>query len=678
MDRDDPTLVALLAEHRLDPKAEHSDPASLFMFRRRQDAPFHVVWQCRSSHAYFSKKGAPDVLTNPDDIQTAVSAKDLVSQDASISEDTGTVAAASSEDAGTVAAASSAASEKRKQQLPLASVCHAYFSLEEDSDGVMHAVGLLHHDDTCTSMRAKEHGVTFANIRLHPAIAEQLRAAVLQDLKTGHILRANRKQLQELNADGFEELDGVIHRVALNPSDVKTARRAAQKAEGLDLRLDPYENLHAMIKDKSKDDFKAIRNAVIFYKPRDEAHLPSDANGDEDKDRLEMVIATQDMLQRARDFAHGKMLFMDGTFGISTAKLLVFVVLALDPITRMGIPVAFLIFSASSYARSTASSYSASLLTRLLRKWKEKVGETFLPSVAMTDTDHRERLALSSVFPGIRLLLCRFHLRQCWTNNRKTKVGVKSQWYQTIANLENTMIGASASEAKRLLADTKKALQETGEEDFYAKKALSHVDYLNTHWLSDNIIHSWTRDGFVAAAAALNIGVDDVPATNNISESFANLLKHSELEPFMHGGRRMRLDLLIKSLVANIMPLLLFRRQLQASMYERKARVRNVAAILQGSPHAVVAPDNSRDRQAALLLDHVGDIQISQDRTKWVACRSDDGDRVYTVQLHPTLSCSCLDQVARKRGCKHIRAALLKHGVHHTCVTICSYLIIML
>lgn len=41
----------------------------------------------------------------------------------------------------------------------------------------------------------------------------------------------------------------------------------------------------------------------------------------------------------------------------------------------------------------------------------------------MTDTDLRERLALTSVFPSIILVLCLFHVRVCWKNKKTECLG---------------------------------------------------------------------------------------------------------------------------------------------------------------------------------------------------------------------------------------------------------------
>ncbi len=90
-----------------------------------------------------------------------------------------------------------------------------------------------------------------------------------------------------------------------------------------------------------------------------------------------------------------------------------------------GVPVAMFLFSAPTGNRATHAGYDTSILTELLAEWKTWMGTTedaivFCPYIAITDTDFKERGALLRVWPEIILLLCKFHVRQCWTNKRKT------------------------------------------------------------------------------------------------------------------------------------------------------------------------------------------------------------------------------------------------------------------
>jgi hypothetical protein len=46
--------------------------------------------------------------------------------------------------------------------------------------------------------------------------------------------------------------------------------------------------------------------------------------------------------------------------------------------------------------------------------------------MAITDTDSKERKALATVFRGIFLRICRFHLKQCWKNKLNHDFSAKS------------------------------------------------------------------------------------------------------------------------------------------------------------------------------------------------------------------------------------------------------------
>jgi hypothetical protein len=64
-----------------------------------------------------------------------------------------------------------------------------------------------------------------------------------------------------------------------------------------------------------------------------------------------------------------------------------------------GIPVAMFLFSAPTRTKATHAGYDTNILAKLLEKWKmsfgQKDGATFEPCVAMTDTDTKERGALT-------------------------------------------------------------------------------------------------------------------------------------------------------------------------------------------------------------------------------------------------------------------------------------------
>lgn len=128
------------------------------------------------------------------------------------------------------------------------------------------------------------------------------------------------------------------------------------------------------------------------------------------------------MKAAAWKYAHGKQLILDGTFGICDRQILLFIAMGIDSAGK-GVPLAFLLFLAPTGNRATHAGYDTGILKELLTSWKSSLGkkdsEDFCPKIAITDTDTKERGALSIVWPSIWLLLCKFHVRQCWTNKRK-------------------------------------------------------------------------------------------------------------------------------------------------------------------------------------------------------------------------------------------------------------------
>src|SRR6266487_369856 len=98
-----------------------------------------------------------------------------------------------------------------------------------------------------------------------------------------------------------------------------------------------------------------------------------------------------------------------------------------------GIPITFILFTPPPHNCLTAAGYDSKILERLLTIFRDRISAihnegldnpiTFTPRVAMTDTDVKERGPLSRVWPGIFLLLCYFHLSQCWRNEMNKQLG---------------------------------------------------------------------------------------------------------------------------------------------------------------------------------------------------------------------------------------------------------------
>ena len=213
------------------------------------------------------------------------------------------------------------------------------------------------------------------------------------------------------------------NRYELLRGDFSRIYRLHHKANGIDVSRPAEQNVHGWM-DCDGPYFKPeIHDAVFYYTPRTEQN-----------DRFKACICTKDMEAAAWQHVHGSQLIFDGTFGLSSSRLLLWIAMGVDP-QGHGVPVALFLFSAPTGNRATHAGYNTAILTELLGQWKSWMSRnkpsesdrpqprSFEPAVAITDTDIKERAALITTWPKISLLLCKFHVRQCWTNKRNQLVG---------------------------------------------------------------------------------------------------------------------------------------------------------------------------------------------------------------------------------------------------------------
>ncbi|PKY55703.1 hypothetical protein RhiirA4_475345 [Rhizophagus irregularis] len=124
-------------------------------------------------------------------------------------------------------------------------------------------------------------------------------------------------------------------------------------------------NIHnLMTKDLWEIDNKdnEIMEVTIYYKPQKELN-----------DWFILVLATKEQQELAWKFGHNKILHLDGTFGISNKKILLFVLLVLDEQNK-GIPIGYLLFSAAGGIQKASSNYNYTTLKELLLYNKHKLG----------------------------------------------------------------------------------------------------------------------------------------------------------------------------------------------------------------------------------------------------------------------------------------------------------------
>jgi hypothetical protein len=201
-------------------------------------------------------------------------------------------------------------------------------------------------------------------------------------------------------------------RYVFRPGDSSRLYQKQSRVLGVELRQPAEVNVHTWL-DPTSSNFKPeMAKSIFYYRGR------MDKN-----ERFKICIQTEEMKEASWLYAHDKQVVLDGTFGICDCRILLFIALAVDADNK-GVPLALFLFSAPTGNQATHAGYDIKILMELLHAWcislGERDGAKFAPKVGITDTDTKERAAMLAVWPSITLLLCKFHLRQCWTNRRKT------------------------------------------------------------------------------------------------------------------------------------------------------------------------------------------------------------------------------------------------------------------
>ncbi|KAF7789359.1 hypothetical protein EIP86_000303 [Pleurotus ostreatoroseus] len=401
------------------------------------------------------------------------------------------------------------------------------------------------------------------------------------------------------------------------------------------------------------------------------------------------------MKSAAWKYCHKKQVVIDGTFGLSTSRLLVWIALGVDE-TNRGLPVAMFLFSAPTGNKATHAGYDTQIIAEIMTSWRdwmgERNGEMFEPAVAITDTDPKERGGLSIAWTKILLLLCKFHVRQCWTNKRSNCLGkTDSYWRRYLENrlfmLEEALLNSTShAEAAQLIESERAECSFVGSQadgKALCEGGLKYLDYLFKTWMPESMWKGWSRYGREEAAKRLGIPIEGVIPTTNHLESLNKNLKHKWVPQWQHSGHRLRFDILVFHLVTNILPHIYAQhRMLAGYSIWREHRFLHVAggrAPLQSRrsvtsvsripghfiPRAWYEPDSTRDAAASVILAQkkLRSIMSRRPYEFWATCESssshiDPTVTQYWLTIHPSgaATCTCLDWLNRGGACKHLRA----------------------
>jgi hypothetical protein len=380
-----------------------------------------------------------------------------------------------------------------------------------------------------------------------------------------------------------------------------------------------------------------IHEAIFYYEACSEK-----------EGHLKVCISTPEMDAAAWKYAHGSQIILDGTFGVCSSRLLLFI--AIDEEGK-GVPLAFFLFSAPSGNRATHAGYNWEILRELLGKWKAHLSKgcscIFTPLIAITDTDTKERGALQDIRGNIWLLLCRYYIRSCWTNRRKvlklTGANDSDFWmtytHGRLLDLEVRYVYLSHAHVHansyppRLLESVDHAMSMIDTEHINISAlgghpavaaALEYLDYMTSTWMPEPLWQSWSQKGRVVAAMILDRHIEGVLHTTNHLESFNGLLKWKYIPQWQRSGSRLRFDFLIHTLITMILPEIfkLHKSQQQYGQWlslrfskhaggidlqqlKRETKSRQLKEVPQSNKEWLCwwEPDEAQDRDAAAIVE---------------------------------------------------------------------------
>ncbi|KAJ7576841.1 hypothetical protein C8J56DRAFT_1114156 [Mycena floridula] len=558
-------------------------------------------------------------------------------------------------------------------------LAHAEVTYLVETQQILRVRGYFKHNEQCGASLLSH----IPRQPLHPSVFE----VALSQLVTGVPLTQIQKRNRDLiNSRGYPGMDDdskhVKCRWLFQRSDTRSLYRQFSRLNGVKMEQKPHINIDDWLNPDSASYNKEFAEAVFHYHAR--------ASKGE---RFEVSVATKEMHEASWKYGHHKQILLDGTFGLCDKKLLLFIVMGIDD-EGHGVPLSFMFFSAPSENRHTAAGYDTDVLEKLIEKWKvsvEKFGgdRKFCPWVAGTDTDLKERAALIHVFPDILLLICRAHLRRSWRNHRNKSLKGKApglkEMRSRIKAVEDELVKSTTFlAAQTIVAEAKEFVTQNQPDLLEAaySGALVHLEYLSSYWLTKNLWASWSDYGRYAAAKKLGCTFDQVASTTNHLESFNNVLKHKYIQQQQHGGRRLRVDVLLHYLITDMLPSIFEQRRMERGEKERRRawilslpggnalwQQQQTGKTVFG-PVAYLVADAERDRAARDLLEfrQIGSPSFSDDGTLFTfSCYSshatvlNENPLIYAIRIHLNglASCTCPDFQHRGGACKHIRAALL-------------------
>ena len=370
-----------------------------------------------------------------------------------------------------------------------------------------------------------------------------------------------------------------------------------------------------------------------------------------------------------------------------------------------------LLFSAPTGNWATHAGYNTDILAELIWEWKSHLGQQnndpFCPFAAITDTDTKECLALVRLWPPIILLLCQFHVCQCWTYKPRVKRKKlfqaakilpknedpgKGFWREHIINhfhsLEKTLLLADKHvDAMNLITGEEAFLNDlfliTVEAKCHAGTGLVYLECMRETWLNKSLWSSWSQHGRDWASTKLQWPVEGIlPMTNHL-KAFNAVLKRKYIPAWQRSGNQLRFDIFIHHLILKILPEIFAQQRMQHDFNlwvnqqfhqvsgGQDLRKPNKSQKSGGptTPSTILAwfsEDAACDQKAQQIVavSHISQIPSRWPYEVWATCAASNANiwssnhLRYWLTIHPMglATCTCYDWITNGGACKHLRA----------------------
>ncbi|CAG8776733.1 26810_t:CDS:2 [Gigaspora margarita] len=311
-------------------------------------------------------------------------------------------------------------------------------------------------------------------------------------------------------------------RTLLTAMDITNIKgQLLQKNWGINIKNDSAKYLEQFLGPDANQ--SELKKACLHYQP----HI-------KETDHLEIIISTHEQQECAWKYRHQNLILIDGIFGVSKNKLLLFIIMVIDK-NNKGIPILFIIFIPPSQNRLTLSGYNSNILEQLFIIFRNRISAiynqnyfsknqnattiTFSPLVTITDTDVKEQKSLLKQLGrgGENSIVLQRQTLKAYLSN------VLKEAWSTDSNED--MVRKFIKEKKELLETIiYKAENASNETKKVLDSGVRFFTYLKKQW-AGNLLHSWCLNRRKRAAKSLEISLKKLPTTNTY-------LKNNQINQF--------------------------------------------------------------------------------------------------------------------------------------------------